>query len=126
MCDYYSRGIFTADEACGGILRFCVEPPLAVEYLGLLPDDLRAALAKFLPTLPVSDEGWAGFQGGGQLDGDEWSWAQSIAEYRANTEAVRTCVFGESSPPTSAQFIDCVRAAYRARMDEIRRSLGEI
>ncbi|HEX4613337.1 MAG TPA: hypothetical protein VH092_34450 [Urbifossiella sp.] len=71
MCDFYRRGIFSADEACGRILFFCVEPALAAEYVALLPDDLRAALAEFLRTLPVSDEGWAGFQWVTMIDGNE-------------------------------------------------------
>jgi hypothetical protein len=123
MCEYYRRGILTADEACKRILFFCVEPPLASEYVGLLPDELRGALAHLLPTLPASDVGWASFKGVLQLDGDEWSFAQMIVECRASTEAVRACLLREVSPPATADFVDRVRAAYRTRRDEFVRSL---
>lgn len=124
MCDYYHRGILTADEACRQILFFCVEPTLAAEYVGLLPDNLRAALAEFLPTLPRSDEEWTRFPGVGQLDGNEWTWTRMIVEHRANTEAVRACLLSEESPSAAANFADSVRAAYRDRISEFCRSTG--
>jgi hypothetical protein len=124
VCDHYHRGILTAGEACSNILFFCVEPGLAAEYIELLTDDLRTALAEFLPTLPDSDEGWASFTGVGQLDGDDWSWARMIVECRANTDAARACLLGEASPPAAADFVDRVRAAYRERLDEFCQSVA--
>lgn len=124
ICDYYRRGILTADEACRVILFSCVEPPLAAEYVGLLSDDLRAALAQFLPTLPASDEGWARFEGVGQFDGDECSWARLVVECRASTEATRACMLVNADPPAAADFVDRVRAAYRQRKAELCREIA--
>ncbi|WP_439631189.1 hypothetical protein [Gemmata sp.] len=120
-CEYHRRGILTAEEACANILFFCVEPALASEYVGLLPDNLRAALVAFLPTLPTTDEGWSDYQGVGQLDGDDSSWAWMIAECRANTEAARAFLLGEISLPAGSYFAARVRVAYRQRLDEFFR-----
>jgi hypothetical protein len=124
MVDYYRRGIFTADEACARFLFFRVEPALAAEYVGLLTVDLQGALEAFLLTLPDSDEGWAGYQGVGQLDGDEWSWVQTISDCRANTEAVRYCLLGQTSAPAAADFVDRIRAAYHKMLDDFLRSVA--
>ena len=122
ICEQHRRGLITADDACCNILFFRVEPALAADYVGLLPVDLRAALSELLPTLPVSDDGWASFRGVGQIDGDEQSWLQMIVDCRANTEAVREYLSGEASPPAAADFVDRVRQAYRDRLDELRDS----
>ncbi|MDB5312591.1 MAG: hypothetical protein JWO38_6793 [Gemmataceae bacterium] len=116
VCDYDRRGIFTADEACKHLLFFCTEPPFVGECVQLLPTDLGLAVADFLPMLPSSDEEWADYEGVGQLDGDERSWAKMIAACRAGTEAARAHFSGFVAPGAAAGFMDRVRAAYRDRM----------
>jgi hypothetical protein len=121
VCDYYRRGIFTAEEACIQIVLSCLEPPHVAEQLELLPEDLQATLVNVLPTLPVSDDEWAEFRGVCQLDGNEWSWAQMVIECRNRTEAARAYLFGVSNPPAEADFVDRVRRVYRERLDKYRR-----
>jgi hypothetical protein len=123
VCDHYRRGVLNASEACSSILFFSVEPASIADYLTLLPNELRDALIAFLPTLPVSDEGWVHFRGIRQLDGNEWSWAHTISECRANAEAARTYLSVEVCRPPAADFTDRVRAAYRKRFTEFNRGL---
>jgi hypothetical protein len=123
VCDYFDRGIYSADDACRQILFFSVEPLHAADYVGLLPDGLRVAFPDLLSLLPYSEQGWVDFHGVMQLDGDEWLWARTVAECRTNTEAVRECLLGVSSPVPASNFTDLVRAEYRARMDAVSRTL---
>jgi hypothetical protein len=56
VCDYYRRGIYTANEACRRVLLSCAEPAFVAEYVTLLPAELQATLLALLPTLPASDD----------------------------------------------------------------------
>jgi hypothetical protein len=111
LVDEYRRGIRTAEETCLASLSN-LEPEFVQEYVALLLDELRSSLIEILPRMPVSDEDWiknrAKF-----LDGDEWIGANLTAEYRAQTEAAREYLLGQSSPPAAPDFLDRVRAAYR-------------
>jgi hypothetical protein len=118
MCDYWRRGIFGAEEAIRKILFFCVEPSLVAEYMGLLPDDLRSAMIEYLPSLPATDQEWAEYEGGlAQLDGNEHTWADMIAECRAGTDAAREHLLGIKPERPPADFKDLVRAARRERIE---------
>jgi hypothetical protein len=119
VCIAYRRGMFSANDACSLILFSFFETSLAADYVALLPDELRAALVTFLSALPTSEEEWAHFRGIGQLDGNEWTWARTIVECRANTEAARTHLFGVTNPAVSEEFIDRVRTAYRERLANV-------
>ncbi|HWB60928.1 MAG TPA: hypothetical protein VG733_15640 [Chthoniobacteraceae bacterium] len=120
VCDQFRRGIITGEHACEKFSLFCIEPLRVADYVGMLPDDLRAVLPAVLAKMPTSDEEWAKFDRYGQFDGSDRTWAEFICECRVNIEAVRACVLGEVSPPAASDFADRIRDVYSKNLETCR------
>lgn len=123
ICKQLRRGIISAEEACVQFLCCrMIEPPRVAEYVEMLPDNIRAALPAVLARMPTSDEEWVNFDLYGQFDGNEWTWVKLILQCRADTEAVRSSLLGETSPSAKPDFVDRIRAGYHNRLNEVRHS----
>lgn len=118
----FRRGVFEPSEAARWILSYAVEATRIAEYIDILPTELRQEVVELLPTFPTTEEGWVVYDGVGQLDGNEHTWAKMVIDCRANIEAARGYFLCRSSPPVSADFAERIRAARLKSLAEFVRN----